>query len=567
MKLSSMLLGLVPLQTLAEEPTLPTELVFARSHFATQTPDQLISLVDMTGDGVLEMLHYTGFGFEVRRFDASGVLEPKALDRYGWEGESVAWTLVDLEGDGSVELVTLEAGEKVLVHRLRSTPADPKPRLVHETLLEHRSDIPSGIYRMDFLRDIDGDGRQDLVLPQLGSFAIFLQEADGSWAAPFSIQYKTRVELEVGSPEELGSDFGQSVQVPWFELRDVDGDGLQDLVSETEDAVRFHLGNPKISPLPSWTLDLAALRAELPADEGLDYDNLLGIAARGVGWRLADLDGQVPHELILRVGSKFRVYRSGSRQGASGAPDQLLKSSGNVLYYVLRDVVGDPAPELQLLRGEKIGLSQVIRWLVIPGSIDFDVFTYENQAGQFSRRPTRRNKLTLGIPRILAFADRMKDMEEHQKLQLKIPAQRIALGADGRADDILDALDHRLTIHLNSSAEEPASGEDQELSADAAIQGFLEHHVDELGPSGSKSFDLGDVEEWVSFAGAELRAACAGREADASFELEPGLSEVRIRVLDINHNGRPDFIVLGHPALPESDSEASPLWSLHFFVH
>ena len=138
------------------------------------------------------------------------------------------------------------------------------------------------------------------------------------------------------------------------------------------------------------------LRDELPEDERIDFDSLLSAVENRVSWRIADLDGKGAHDLIVILGPKFRVYLEGAATGPVGAPDQVLKSSGNVLYFFIRQVQGDALPDLQIARGERISLGRVLRYLILPGKIDFDLFTYENVRGVFSRQPTKR--ATHGTP-------------------------------------------------------------------------------------------------------------------------------------------------------------------------
>jgi hypothetical protein len=173
----------------------------------------------------------------------------------------------------------------------------------------------------------------------------------------------------------------------------------------------------------------------------------------------------------------------------------------------------------------------------------------------------------LDIPRILAFAERMQKFTEKSTKNSLIPTQRIALEADGRSDDVLELAENELQIFLNSVEPVDEQEPGHKPGTDGAIDGFMENHVDPLGDGGSKTFDLGEVEEWVTFAGAELRASVKGKQPSLRFPLPPGLSQVRIRVLDINHNGKLDFIVLGHPLDEQEEPEPAATWALHFFIH
>ena len=77
-------------------------------------------------------------------------------------------TLADLDGDGRQELLMLADGRKVL-----SVKPDAQGQLAATTLVEEpQGFLPRGIRRVIFVRDVDGDGRADLVLPGNGRFLI-----------------------------------------------------------------------------------------------------------------------------------------------------------------------------------------------------------------------------------------------------------------------------------------------------------------------------------------------------------------------------------------------------------
>src|SRR5262249_55245404 len=262
----------------------------------------------------------------------------------------------------------------------------------------------------------------DLVIPGTSRFLIHLQTKDG-WSTALPVSFQASIGLELGDPGRLDARFAQDVEIPWFSLQDVDGDGTTDLVSETAEQVLFHLANPALPDHPTFSLDLTALRAAVAAPGRVDLDNLLANVDPQVNWKTADLDGKAPNDLVIQQGGTFNVYLGGSRGPSLDHPDQVLKASGNVLYFLLRDVNKDGRPDLQILRAQSISLADALRLLVVPGSIDFDVFTYANlgasaAAGDpgavtgeqdvFSRKPTTRATVSLSIPALLGFVDKLQ---------------------------------------------------------------------------------------------------------------------------------------------------------------
>jgi len=95
----------------------------------------------------------------------------------------------------------------------------------------------SEIPHVDIGRDVNGDGRDDLVLPGVDGFLVFIQTDDGSFADP----------VEIGPPPALDRIYGADGYRydPWSVSRvhefDYDGDGRIDLVSWNEKHFEVHL--------------------------------------------------------------------------------------------------------------------------------------------------------------------------------------------------------------------------------------------------------------------------------------------------------------------------------------
>lgn len=514
---------------------------FVESTLSVPRGGARLALQDVTGDGRRDLVWLDHGGAAVRPQLADGRFAGAAPEGLKWPEGRVAWDLADLDGDGAHELVLLVDGDQVRAHRVASDGTFDAGRLV----LEGRSYLPAGVNHVGFARDVDGDGRIDLVLPSPGAHRIHLQ-TDAGWAAPFEVSYEADVDYQVGEPQSLSSRFGQDVRVPWFRMQDVDGDGRRDLISETQERVAFHLADGGLASQPTWVLDLEALRAELPASSGVDLDDLFSNVSDRVDWRLADLDGVAPHDLILALGSKVRVYLGGAARGPRDAPDQLLKSSGNVLYMFVRDVHGSTLPDLQLVRAERISLGRVLRYLILPGSLDFDLFTYENEGGSFSRRPTRRNKVTLQIPRLLAFMKEAEGFGDALEAQFDVPARRLTFDSDGRANDVVDIVEGRLVIARDCAPPASFAEEllDREFDLGRFFEGFLLDDLDARGDGASRTLDLADLSTYDFAPGAKLRAATRGKARAHHVDL-PEAQEHRLGVRDLNGDGLSDLVVIG----------------------
>ncbi|MFT7670473.1 MAG: hypothetical protein ACI8X5_003182, partial [Planctomycetota bacterium] len=352
------------------------------------------------------------------------------------------------------------------------------------------------------------------------------------------------VDYRMGDPKRLDSRFGQSLRIPWFSMEDVDGDGSTDLVSQTVDRIDFYLAQPKLSATPTWTLDLVGLAPTSKGGRDVDLDDLFSNLEQGVKWRIMDLDGVLPRDLVIQVERTIKTYFGASAIGITKSPDQVLKISGNLMHFFLRDVSGSRLPDLQILRAEKVGLGQVLRWLLIPGGLEFDFFTYENTEGVFSRKPTRRNQIALELPRLISFIDDVDEIEAEVSRQREIPARRMDLDGDGANDDVLDIVDGKVLFFHNC-----AGPEDERLaslvsgSITEMIDQFMLKDLDRLKDGETRTVDLGGYETWSFSPGGRLREACAGKEP--LFQA-PALSpegKFEVAVKDLTGNGRDDAVI------------------------
>ncbi|MFT5732090.1 MAG: hypothetical protein ACI8WY_000754 [Planctomycetota bacterium] len=536
-----------PSSARTEEP----EAFVVASRVEVSRKGETLALRDLTGDGRLELIQINASGLEVRASSATGVYPAHGV-LFPWSTATVGWDLVDLDGNGSTELLLVTDGQHLVQHTFANGEWAAGIELVTTEIY-----LPSGLSRIPFGRDVDGDERLDLVLPGPGRFHIMLNrtgdrdadhdaedDAGGtlSWSDPLIVEYDPNVNYDFGDPMRLSSTFGQSVRVPFFQVEDVDGDGRQDLISEVGDRVSVHLARPEIDATPTWELDLSGYRGT-PSLRELDLDDLLSSVSGLAQWRLVDMDGVAPRDLVVGGAGEVRVFLGGAATGPSETPSQVLKSSGNVLRYFVRDVVGDERPDLQVVRGERLSLARLLKYLLLPGQLEFDVLTYQNEDGLLARRPTQRATIGLRVPRLITFFGEAKELGDRIEEQWKMPARRLAWDADGQADDVMDEVDGQLVIYRNVA---PAEHRFEHLSMERGIEGLVEQVIiqdtDRLGDGGLSVIDIGTLDEFVASPASALREAVAGVEPVARMPLWQGRKDRQLSALDLNADGKIDVV-------------------------
>ncbi|GEM_PF-375305 len=147
------------------------------------------------------------------------------------------------------------------------------------------------IPHVDITRDVNGDGRDDLVVPDSDGFSVFIQMSDGTFADPVKLGPPTEME------RILGAD-GYRYD-PWSQSRvheiDYNRDGRTDLVFWNEDHFEVHLQDES---------GLFAPNAKtFTTDVTFDSDRFSSLTAADMTGRvlhsLADLNGDDIADLVV----------------------------------------------------------------------------------------------------------------------------------------------------------------------------------------------------------------------------------------------------------------------------
>ncbi len=417
-------------------------------------------LADLDADGRHEMIAQVGDELRVYPQGPQGFDFDGGFSRLPLAARSVGWDIAGGFGaPGEASVIALLDGDRVLAWRLRDGALSEA-----ETLLSGLGGFLSrGVNRLHFARDVNADGRMDLVIPAPGALRIHLRGEDGGFLSPAAVEADIRVRTNLNS-RGLFWRSGQAVTIPALRLRDLNADGHPDLISETDELLAVFLAGPAVPgyfpAAPSYAVDIAAIEERLGEFDvdNLDFSNLTGILALTHEQLLEDFDGDGIDDLLLREGGKISLFAGGPGGVDLSSPRQVLRSGGNVLGGFLHDENEDGLKDLWLWRVETISLGDIFLWLVLSSDIEIEALIYPNEGERFARRPSRAIKVSLQIPSLVGLAGDFRDLNEAAAATRSADiVSTAAAQLDGDFDrlDLLVLMDDRLRVFFNSVRPEP----------------------------------------------------------------------------------------------------------------
>ena len=267
-----------------------------------------------------------------------------------------------------------------------------------------RGDIP----HVDVTRDVNDDGRDDLVVPEVDGFRVFIQMSDGTFADP----------VKIGPPIEMGRIYGADGYRydPWSQSRvhevDHDGDGRGDLVFWNEDHFVVHTQGERGL--------FAPVGATVTTEVAFDSDQISSLATGDMRGRvlhsMTDLNGDGAAELVVvslegeNISSKRSRYEVHAGTPAPGggtvwAPDAdiAFQSDDSIQLGMDRhDFDGDGQVDLMFTTiGARFLESSL--WKSIKGfmgdDIRLDLEFYHLDGGRYPDAPGAARKIALdGAP-------------------------------------------------------------------------------------------------------------------------------------------------------------------------
>lgn len=520
------------------------EVSFNQQEFQLPAESENLVVADLNGDGLQELIAVLESGLMIY-FQTESGFDFEAGKPIEFPGQAIGWDLSTQYGEaGSTAIIALIDGRDVLAWSIEGQTI-LEPLGVKANL---NGFLSKGVHRLHFSRDINGDSVDDLLIPGAGVINLHISDGDrgdGSfnYQTPLSVrsELRMRTNLNDGSLERRT---GQSVRIPMMELRDVNGDGFDDLVSRTEEELKVFIANPNASAYfpreASYFLDILEIEERLGEFDidNLDFSNLTGILALTHEEILEDVDGDGIDDLLLREGGKVSLFGGTAAGMDFSQPRQVLRSGGNVLSTFLQDENEDGLKDLWLWRVENISVGDIFVWLALSGSIAIEAFIYPNDGERFARRPSRKVTIDLKFPSVISLTSTFRDMEQEMSASesdAAIFSDIAHLDDDRSQQDLILMLGSRIDFFLNS-----IQPQDQPTDEPAEFLGALNYSR----ARDSYEFNIRDVIENISIGGNRHADMAANRTADSTIELSKPVVAGAIIPVTLNLDQRDDVIII-----------------------
>jgi len=511
---------------------------FSQQDFHLPGDSEGLLVADMNGDALQDLVLVVNEALRIYFQTENGFDFESGFDEIDFSGDAVGWDLSAAYGDnGQLSIVALINGSDAMYWPV-SAQAIAEPVLIKSGLPGF---IPKGINRLHFSRDINDDGNEDLIIPGAGVINILISDSSGDYQTPLSIRSDMRLRTQLNL-NRFNRSAGQSVRIPVLELRDVNGDGSEDLVSRTDERLDIFLadatGANYLPSTPSFFLDIAAIEEELGEFDidNLDFSNLTGVLALTHEEILDDVNDDGIEDLLLREGGKVSLFQGAATGIDLTQPQQVLRSGGNVLSTFLYDENEDGLKDLWLWRVEPISVGDIFVWLALSGSIAIEAFIYPNDGERFSRRPTRKIAVDLRFPSVIRLAGAYEDLSgEIDALENAVatPTATANLNDNMERADLLSLVNNQVNIFLDSI--EPKDEETEFLGS--------------LGYSRERDnyeINIREIIDNLKISGSPELQQVLGREPELTIDIAGDVTAGDLIAASLNGDGIDDVFVFTH---------------------
>ncbi len=304
----------------------------------------------------------------------------------------------DLDGDGAVEVLTLDT-EGLSASAFRET-GFVAPRRIVGVPSFFRATVSASLPFVDVAKDIDFDGREDLLIPARDGYVFFRSTVKREFEGPHRLISESAHGVSRGQNEffRMTSRLARPTPTDW------DGDGVGDLVLAFEkELVRVVLGRSGAPLAPEVVLDFTGLTESTASSGGM-------VTNEG---KLLDIDGDRRCDLLfsqrvarpsLMAGAVTRtvlLLAADLTKNTRPKPRQVIRTDGVTSPPRLFDLDRDGSLDLIITTVRTDALSKLKESMLNAVQVTFFVHRFEPERGRFTDEPVFSDSLTMPADRLL----------------------------------------------------------------------------------------------------------------------------------------------------------------------
>jgi len=397
-------------------------------------------------------------------------------------------------------------------------------------------------------RDMNGDGKVDVLVPVGDSVELWLSEgssAEGAEAralprlrraARLPVKVRRRGNSDAG---RLSDELESSFTIPRLETRDLNGDGRDDLIARDGRRRAYHLqrDDGTIPVDPDVKLDLRIYRDTTPKATLRPGRTLAGGDRQSLQSR--DLNGDGIPDYVIAHRRKVWIFHGRKGQGPQFTdPVQILRSADDITTLALMDLQPDGHPDLVVIKVQVPSVSGLLVGALGDLEVELTAVGYASKkGGGFETKPQWKSDIVVQLPSVVSimknpYAIIRRFEEAGAGFEASVDAD---VDGDGKLDVVvLDAGERRLRIWRGANNPTPEGKDDP----DALLRGILFEDKD-------KTWNLDRLVDLVGkVAESEVGNKTGGRDPDLEIPLRPDAEVDDVHSSDLDGDGRAELVVV-----------------------